>query len=106
MSVRRLFVRRLDILSQTEGSLWINFSAFFRVDPGLQRLEGLEQGLRQELQVRIFAPNTEKYLIHTAGNSAYYNPMCLHGTPNKCVFPDCRYIESSVTCGLCNSPAC
>jgi hypothetical protein len=43
-------LRRLGILSQTEDSLWIRFSAFFRVDPCLRLLEGLEEDLRQKVQ--------------------------------------------------------
>ena len=63
-------LRRLGILSQTEGSLWISFSAFFRADPCLQLLKGLEQDLRKKVQrmtVRGFAPNAGKYLTHAAG---------------------------------------
>jgi len=62
-------LRRLGILSQTEDSLWMRFSAFGRVDPCLRLLEDLEQDLREKVQlmtVRCSAPKTGKYLIHTA----------------------------------------
>jgi hypothetical protein len=51
-------LRCLGILSRTENSLWIWFSAFFRADPCLRLLEALEEDLRQKVQrmtVRGFA---------------------------------------------------
>ena len=66
-SFRRLTyaLRRLGILSQTEYSLWISFSAFFRADPCLQLLGGLEQDLRQSVQrmtVRVCTKSLESPL--------------------------------------------
>ena len=100
-TVSIMLFRRLDILLQTEGSPWISFSASFRVDPSLRLLEGLEQDLRQKVQritVCRFAPNTEKYLIHTTG-SPPYNPSFLQCAPNRRDLTDCRYLNSSVIWG-------
>jgi len=100
-------LRRLDILSQTEDSLWLRFSAFFRADPCLRRLEELEEDLKQRVQrmtVRGFASETEEYLIHTAGCPAY-NRWCLQCTPNTRGCTDRRDVESSNTRDRCNTPA-
>jgi hypothetical protein len=43
-------LRRLYVLSQIEDSLWFRFSAFFRADPCLRRLEELEEDLKQRVQ--------------------------------------------------------
>jgi hypothetical protein len=61
-------LRRLDILSQIEDSLWFRFSAFFRADPCLRLLEELEENLKRRVErttVRGFALKSEEYLIHT-----------------------------------------
>jgi len=51
-SVHRLTyaLRRLDILCETEDSLWFRFSALFRADPCLRLLEELEEDLKQKFQ--------------------------------------------------------
>jgi len=95
-------LRRLGILSQTEDSLWMRFSALARADPCLRLLGELEQNLKDKVRlmtVRRFAPKTGEYLIHTADIPSVppYNTGCLH--PNGCMrkrgFTNRRYVESS-----------
>ena len=73
-------LRRLDILSQTEDSLWFRFSTFFRVDPCLRLLEELEDvkqrahrmtvcGFASKIESTSFAPQDVWLIILGAYNA-------------------------------------